>query len=36
MQEILKTIEQASIDIKKLIENGDLSKSEQQNSTGDV
>ena len=36
MQEIIKAIEQASIEIKELIETGDTGKSEQENSTGDT
>jgi fructose-1,6-bisphosphatase I len=36
MQEIIKAIEQASIEIKELIETGDTSKSDQENSTGDT
>ena len=36
MQDIIKAIEKASIKIKELIETGDTSKSEQENSTGDT
>ena len=36
MQEIIKAIEEASIEIKELIETGDTGKSEQENSTGDT
>ena len=36
MQEIIKAIEQASIEIKELIETGDTGKSDQENSTGDT
>ncbi|MGM0518214.1 MAG: class 1 fructose-bisphosphatase [Campylobacterota bacterium] len=36
MQDILKAIKQASIEIKDLIQNGDTSKSENENSTGDT
>lgn len=36
MLEIIKAIEEASIEIKELIETGDTSKSEQENSTGDT
>lgn len=36
MTEIIDIIKKASIDIKKLIEKGDTSKSEEQNSTGDT
>lgn len=36
MQEIIKAIEEASIKIRHLIENGDTGKSEQENSTGDT
>ena len=36
MQEIIKAIEEASIEIKELIETGDTGKSDQENSTGDT
>ncbi len=36
MQEIIKAIEEASIEIKELIETGDTGKSNQENSTGDT
>ena len=36
MLEIIKAIEEASIEIKELIESGDTGKSEQENSTGDT
>ena len=36
MQEIIRAIEEASIEIKELIESGDTGKSEQENSTGDT
>ncbi len=36
MQEIIKAIEKASIEIKEIIETGDTGKSEQENSTGDT
>ena len=36
MQEIIRAIEEASIEIKELIETGDTGKSEQENSTGDT
>ena len=36
MEEILKAIEEASIEIKKVIDKGDTSKSENENSTGDT
>ncbi len=36
MQEIIKAIEEASVKIKDLIQEGDVSKSEQENSTGDT
>lgn len=36
MEQILNTIKEASIEIKKTIELGDTGKSEQQNSTGDT
>jgi fructose-1,6-bisphosphatase I len=36
MLEIIKAIEEASIEIKELIETGDTGKSEQENSTGDT
>ena len=36
MQDIIKAIEEASIEIKELIETGDTGKSEQENSTGDT
>ncbi|QKF82022.1 class 1 fructose-bisphosphatase [Halarcobacter ebronensis] len=36
MEEILKAIENASIEIKKVIDKGDTSKSENENSTGDT
>lgn len=36
MQEIIKAIEQASIEIKELIETGETGKSNQENSTGDT
>lgn len=36
MQEIIKAIEEASIEIKEIIETGDTGKSEQENSTGDT
>ncbi|MFA9374459.1 class 1 fructose-bisphosphatase [Poseidonibacter sp.] len=36
MQDIIKAIEKASIEIKEIIETGDTGKSEQENSTGDT
>ena len=36
IQEIIKAIEEASIEIKELIETGDTGKSDQENSTGDT
>lgn len=36
MQEIIEAIQEASIEIKKLIKKGDTGKSEQENSTGDT
>jgi fructose-1,6-bisphosphatase I len=36
MQEIIKAIEQATIEIKELIETGETGKSDQENSTGDT
>jgi fructose-1,6-bisphosphatase I len=36
MNDIMETIKKASIEIKNLIEKGDMGKSEQQNSTGDT
>jgi fructose-1,6-bisphosphatase I len=36
MQEIIKAIEEASIEIKEIIETGDTGKSDQENSTGDT
>ena len=36
MQEIIKAIEEASIEIKELIETGDTGQSDQENSTGDT
>lgn len=36
MQEIIKSIEKSTLEIKNIIEQGDLGKSEEQNSTGDT